>query len=135
MKPDLVQQLTEWLSATDIGWMELRGPGVQLCLRNDGRRVERVAPGSVTPVVRESMAVRAPSVGRFLHAHPARQAPLAVPGQPVTRGQTIGLLQVGVLLLPVQAPCDGTVAAHATADGVVIGYGATLMHLHPAEPA
>jgi len=132
MSPDLETSLSSWLSATDIGWLELRGPGVHLCLRNDGGRVQSVPPGAAHPVAHEAVAVRAPSVGRFLHAHPLHDAPLAAPGQPVARGQAIGLLQIGALLLPVQAPCDGTVATHLAADGSTVGYGAALVELLPA---
>lgn len=134
MSPELVRQLGGWLSATDIGLLELRGPGVHLCLRNDGHQVEAVRPGDARMIARDAVPVRATSVGKFLHAHPLHDAPLAEPGQTVVRGQTIGLLQIGALLLPVQAPHDGVVAGHAAADGAVVGYGAPVVKLFAASP-
>lgn len=133
MKPDLAHQLGEWLSATDIGRLELRGPGVHVRLRNQGGVVSAVRPGDETWLTaHEAVPVPAPSVGVFRRAHPLRDEPLAVPGQRVVRGQTIALLQVGALLLPVTAPQDGVVAGHAAADGAVVGYGAALVDLIPA---
>jgi acetyl-CoA carboxylase biotin carboxyl carrier protein len=129
MNPELASQLSAWLSATDIGLLELSGPGVHLCLRNEAGRVEAVPPGTAADAVHPKVAVRAESVGRFLHAHPLHEAPLAAPGTPVVRGQAIGLLQVGALLLPVSAPHDGTIATLVADDGSVVGYGALLAEL------
>lgn len=47
----------------------------------------------------------------------------------VKKTAVLGLLQVGVLLLPVTAPEDGTVTASLAANGTVVGYGKPLFEL------
>jgi acetyl-CoA carboxylase biotin carboxyl carrier protein len=124
-----VQQLSAWLAATDIGLLELRGPAVQLRLRNHAGRVE---PESLdAPAIPTRIAVIANSVGVFLRQHPLRNAPLAEPGDAVRAGQVLGLLQIGALLLPVVAPHDGIVTATPIEDGVIVGYGTALFELQP----
>lgn len=137
----LPQQLAGWLAATDIGYLELRGPQLQLRLRNDHGRVEAVdvEPPAEAPAA-ALLPVRAPTVGVFRQAHPLRAgtpAPaLAEAGQPVHAGQTLGLLQIGALLLPVTAPCSGVLLHWHVAHGGVVGYGAHLADIAPlAEPA
>ena len=131
MHTELERQLADWLSGTDIGLLELRGPQRQVCLLNDAGDVRSVPAGAFgeQSPLQAKTSVPAPCVGRFLHAHPLDDAPLASPGQAVQRGQVIGLLQIGALLLPVHSPHDGRVAGHACADGATVGYGTLLVHL------
>ncbi|MBL8344372.1 MAG: acetyl-CoA carboxylase biotin carboxyl carrier protein subunit [Rubrivivax sp.] len=130
MNEDLVRRLSDWLAGTDIAWLELRGPGMQVCLHNDGSRVDAVPDGEwLAPTRAEEVEVRAASVGIFLHSHPLREAPLATPGQPVGAGQPLGLLRIGSLLLPVTAPREGTFVGHAAEHGRTVGYGTPLLHL------
>jgi acetyl-CoA carboxylase biotin carboxyl carrier protein len=67
----------------------------------------------------------------FLHCHPLAATPLARIGERVGAGQTVGLLQIGPLLLPVTAPQAGIVDSIHAADGLPVGYGAPLVELHP----
>jgi len=126
MNMDHVQQLSRWLEATDIDLLELQGPGEQLSLRHNGKRVEVVshdiAGDGPAPAV-----VTAASVGLFLHRHPLRAEPLAAPGAAVRAGQVVGLLRIGALLLPVTAPHDGIVVSVLEQDGAVVGYGTPLV--------
>jgi len=136
MRIDELQQLSAWIAATDIGLLELRGPEGHLRLRHDGTRVEVVEDDA--PATQEVLRAEAPrvvatadSVGVFLHRHPLHEAPLARPGATVRAGQTLGLLQVGALLLPVPAPHDGRVAGTLVAHGTAVGYGTALVELQP----
>jgi len=135
----LERQLAGWLAATDITWLELRGPGVHLRLHHDGTQVQAVPAGAGFPHASgktvETMPVRAPSVGVFLHAHPLHEKPLVAPGEAVSAGQVLGLLRIGALLLPVASPGAGTFAGHAVEDSGTVGYGAVLAHLSPDSPA
>lgn len=135
MNADQIQQIAVWLAATDIGLLELRGPGLSLALRQDA--------GAVTVVDRDEAAqaeaasapaadmptITAASVGVFLHRHPLREQALAAPGAAVQAGQAIGLLQIGLLLLPVTAPGDATVQELLVAHGTTVGYGTPLVSL------
>jgi acetyl-CoA carboxylase biotin carboxyl carrier protein len=109
---DLEQRLTEWLVGTGIGLLELRTPEHTIILR----------PAEPAPI-------RAPSLGVFLHGHPSTGTALARPGQAVRKGDAVGLLRIGALLLPVLAPRDGVIADHLAEDGVIVGYGSPLLRL------
>ena len=132
---DRVQQLSDWLRATDIARLELRGPGETVCLRREGSRIVAVHD---EPALEHSaapgMSASAQSVGVFLHRHPlhlADHAALAEAGGTVRCGQTVGLLQIGALLLPVTSPCDGVVSGTLVEHGTTVGYGERLMALQP----
>lgn len=132
MEIEHIRQLSAWLAATDIAELDLQGPGVHLCLRREGATVqERGAPQTPaavgSPVLPE--IVRAGSVGVFRHRHPQRSAPLAAVGAAVRESQTVGLLQIGPLLLPVTAPCEAVVLNIPEPDGAVVGWGTSLVEL------
>ena len=130
-----VRQLADWLAATDIGRLELRGPGESICLQRENGRIAVVddAPDEPAgePAKVPAIAAMAPSVGVFLHRHPLRDAVLAEPGASVHRGQVLGRLQIGALLRPVTSPCDGVVAAVLVEDGTTAGFGTPLIEIHP----
>jgi acetyl-CoA carboxylase biotin carboxyl carrier protein len=146
MQADQIQQIARWLAATDIGLLELRGPGHTLVLRNDGAAVELIeqedgAPMDVSAAssaladttAPDLLTVNAPSLGVFLHRHPLRAEALAAPGAAVHAGQALGLLQIGSLLLPVPAPADAFVIEALAEHGAVVGYGTPLFALQ-ADP-
>jgi acetyl-CoA carboxylase biotin carboxyl carrier protein len=131
---DRVRQLSDWLSATDIDRLELRGPGQFIRLHRDGGRIvvasdEDIREPVPEPVAAPSVAATASSVGVFLHRHPLQRAALAEVGATVRCGQVVGLLQIGALLLPVTSPCDGVVAGLLVEQGATVGYGARLVEL------
>ena len=136
MHLDQLKQLSEWLVATDIAMLELRGPDGHIRLRHDGARVESIedaAPamtGTTSGCV-PRVTVAACSVGVFLHGHPLQTTPLARPGARVRAGQTLGLLQIGALLLPVTAPKDATVIGALVAHGETVGFATPLVELEP----
>lgn len=140
-----LQQLAAWLAVTDIGLLELRTPQGHVRLRRDGAAPENYVAETLqgdaqAPVPAPAAASKAPptplaaasSVGIFLHHHPLRGTPLAPPGTEVQAGQTVGLLQIGALLLPVAAPQAGVVAALRETHGRLVGYGTALVELHPS---
>ena len=123
-------QLAAWLAGTDIGLLELRTPQGMLRLGRQGDDIVEL-PAEVTEVESELVSVHALSVGVFLHSHPLTTAPLARIGQRVEAGQTVGLLKIGPLLLPVTAPQAGIVDGVHAPDGLAVGYGTLLVDLHP----
>jgi acetyl-CoA carboxylase biotin carboxyl carrier protein len=136
-----LRELATWLASTDICLLDLRGPQMHLRLRRDGGTMGEVvqvdtgddsptAIASTTPQT-DTTLVSASSVGVFLHRHPLRDAPLARPGADVGAGQTLALLQIGALLLPVTAPHDGVLAGPLVTHGTAVGYGTPLLQLQP----
>ena len=137
---DRVRQLSEWLSATDIGRLELRGPGESIRLQREGGRIVVAlgVPGFEPAdeyVAVPSVAATASSVGVFLHRHPLHHTALAEAGASVGCGQVVGLLQIGALLLPVTSPCDGVVVGTLVEHGAAVGYGARLIEFQPLPVA
>jgi acetyl-CoA carboxylase biotin carboxyl carrier protein len=132
-----IRQLADWLGATDLGLLELTMPEGTLRLgrdRSTGAFVEVDArPAMASGRLPVDQVVSAPSVGVFRRAHPLD--PLALPalGARVAAGQAIGLLQIGPLLLPLAAPCDGIVMAIHADDGAAVGYGQPLVTLRPSN--
>jgi len=144
MRADQLQQIAQWLAATDIELLELRGPEQSLRLRNDGGAVDAAIPGGAAPSdagavsplhdVPNSVTVSATSVGVFLHRHPLRDDALAEPGTPVQAAQALGLLRIGPLLMPVGAPAAGTVLELLASHGTTVGYGTPLVTLADTSP-
>ena len=121
-----VGQISAWLAGTDIALLELRGPGVSLTLRQHHGTVAAEPPSGLDTVT-------AASVGVFLHSHPLHEAPLVRIGERVRAGQTLGLLRIGALLLPVPAPRPGIVARVLVAHDAIVGFGTRLFELLPLE--
>lgn len=121
-------QLAAWLAGTDIGLLELRTPQGTLRLGRQGDDIVELPAEEAEP---EPLSIHAPSVGVFLHSHPLAATPLARIGQRVEAGQTVGLLKIGPLLLPVTAPQAGIVDGVHAADGLAVGYGTPLVDLNP----
>ncbi|MDH6167942.1 acetyl-CoA carboxylase biotin carboxyl carrier protein [Variovorax boronicumulans] len=122
-----IPQLSAWLAGTDIGLLELNTPQGTLRL---GRRGDDIVELPVELREAETLPIRAPSLGVFLHSHPLAATPLVRIGDRVEAGQTVGLLKIGPLLLPVTAPQSGIVDGIHAADGVAVGYGTPLVELH-----
>ncbi|RZL96650.1 MAG: acetyl-CoA carboxylase biotin carboxyl carrier protein subunit [Variovorax sp.] len=143
--PHELREIAGWMAATDIGFLELRMPDATVRLGRRGDEVvaldTRQGVEAAAQVDRRAAAptqagphpdtVASASVGVFLHAHPCATTTFVRLGNGVHAGQTLGLLRIGVLLLPVTATRTGTVAALRADDGATVGYGAALVDLHP----
>lgn len=129
---DIARQLEAWLRATPIHTLELRGPGTFIHLTqatgNSPNPDPMTGAGAVArPEDATSTIVRAGSVGVVMHAHPLRDDPWVQVGQQVRAGQTVALLRVGAVLLPVPAPHDGVVLKILADNGQIVGYGDSLV--------
>jgi acetyl-CoA carboxylase biotin carboxyl carrier protein len=130
MQVDDVRQLSAWIAATDIDLLELQGPEHHVCLRRHGTQVVVVAPEDEVPEAPvPTVVVTAPCVGVFLHRHPLRTEPLAPAGAAVRAGQVVGLLQIGALLVPVNASHGAIVERALAAHGATVGFGEPLLEL------
>jgi len=133
MHIDDIQQLSTWLAATNIDLLELNGPDEHLCLRREGTRIQIIPRHTMQDEPAPRTVAAAASVGMFLHGHPLRGEPLAQPGTSVRAGQTVGLLRIGALLLPVTASHDSIVAGVLVESGTIVGYGTPLVELQLLE--
>lgn len=125
------------MAAAGVARLELTGPDFRLTLGSDARpelgAVETHDEMATGPGGPEAVAVVAPGVGVFLRAHPLHDRPLVAAGDAVGAGQTVALLRVGALLLPVAAPVAGIVIEAAAPEGTLVGYGDRLFDLSPQD--
>ncbi|RKF50922.1 biotin/lipoyl-containing protein [Paraburkholderia fungorum] len=142
-----LRQITSWLAAVDIEFIEISKPGATVRLTME--QVSCVAgvdaaATAAAPVIRtgrtgtpeslaneQSVGITAKSAGIFLTTHPARSTPMVNEGVPVKAGEIVGLLQIAQLCVPVVAPVAGVVKRIAAAHGATVGYGTRLMELSP----
>ncbi|VTU23664.1 acetyl-CoA carboxylase biotin carboxyl carrier protein subunit [Variovorax sp. PBL-H6] len=141
--PDELREIAGWMAAADIGFLELRMPEGTFRLARRGHDVVALegCPHSDArldhPTAARACADSPPvtaiaaSVGVFLRAHPDASSPFVREGLRVQAGQILGLLRIGVLLLPVTAPRAGKVSALHVEDCAPVGYGAALVDLDP----
>jgi acetyl-CoA carboxylase biotin carboxyl carrier protein len=142
-----LRQITSWLAAVDIGFIEISKPGatVRLTMEQVACSDGRDTPAQVvSPAVSEGRAkvtesaqtqavgITAKSAGIFLSTHPARSTPIVNAGDHVKPGDIVGLLQIAQLCVPVVASADGVVTQLCVAHGATVGYGARLLELSPS---
>lgn len=136
MTPDEIEKLADACARHGIGEIELARSGFSLRMRIGAAAGEAPAATVVPKAEAAFQGVRAPGVGIFRVDHPTTGRPVASAGQPVRKGDTVGVLQAGPCLRAVVAPADGVLGAAMAEDGAVVGYGAPLYELTPAiQPA
>ena len=133
---DHIQQISAWLTEAGIDHLELNGPGGRLRLGRAGREGDASDDAIAELNLAEAdipaprgFTVKAPAVGILLHRHPMQEAPLARCGSRIRAGQTVALLQIGALLLPIDAPRNGAVTNLLVPDGTLVGYGTAIIEL------
>lgn len=73
--------------------------------------------------------ISAPRFGLYLHRHPLSDAGRVEPGQAFEAGDTLGFIQAGERLLPVQAAAAGSVSRLLVAHGALVGHGQALISI------
>jgi acetyl-CoA carboxylase biotin carboxyl carrier protein len=137
---DHIEQISAWLVEANIDHLELSGPERRLRLgravREDDASDDAITELNLAEAdirARHRFTVSAPSVGILLHRHPLQEAPLAPGGSQIRAGQTVALLQIGALLLPIDAPHDGAVTSLLVPHGTLVGYGMEIIELSATE--
>jgi acetyl-CoA carboxylase biotin carboxyl carrier protein len=133
---DHIKQISVWLTEAGIDQFELSGPNGQLRLGRAGRQGEAAAevdPAEAEIDARYSFTANAPAAGILLHRHPMQKTPLAPCGNRIRAGQTVALLQIGALLLPINAPRDGIVTDLMVQHGALVGYGTEIVELSATD--
>jgi acetyl-CoA carboxylase biotin carboxyl carrier protein len=131
-----IEQISAWLTEAGIDQFELSGPDGKLRLGRAGRRgngsdeaTTAIDSAQAERRARHRFTVNAPTVGILLHRHPMQEAPLAPCGSRIRAGHTVALLQIGALLLPVEATRDGTVTKQLVEHGALVGFGTQVIEL------
>lgn len=74
----------------------------------------------------EENLVCSPLVGTFYLAPSPEEDPFVKPGDTVTKGQTIGIIEAMKLMNEIVAECDGTVEKVLAENGEMVEYGQPL---------
>jgi biotin carboxyl carrier protein len=122
--PALIREITTWLEQAEVNSIHVE--------TSDGRLLSISCTPSAQGMMAKSklVPVKSPFAGHFLAAHPAReQEILAKPGRSLAKGDVVGLIQTGSLLLALRAPCAGHLVAVAADHGALIGYGEVVMEI------
>ena len=134
LPPSACREIAGWLAAADIDAIDIDAPGLRLRMVRgpDGYCVdagEGQASGPGAAAVGATATAVAPCAGIFLERHPAGGDCVRQYGAQVGAGELVGLLQIGLLLVPVLAPVAGTVGHALIAPGTLAGYGTPLVDI------
>ena len=115
-----LRQMAASMSAARLTEINLQGSGWTVRMRFNPSEAPapdaRIASGSVTaappPVslpAEPGVTVTSPLPGRFLNCYPGQCEPYVRAGVTVKTGDLLGLVQSGMMLLPLRSPADGKV--------------------------
>lgn len=85
------------------------------------------APMAPAAPVAETPAITAPLVGTYYSAPSPEQAPFVVPGDRVSKGQTVCLIEAMKMMSEVPAPCDCVIEEVLKANGDLVSFGEPLL--------
>lgn len=126
--------LAEVMRKAGVRLLEVEGAGQRVRMTLEPSRSVLPAPVEIGAGEAPTL-VKAASMGRFRAAHPDGLFPAGKLDAVVERGQILGFVQVGTLLLPVAAPRGGRLARILAADESLVGYGTPLFEIgHVAAP-
>jgi len=138
---DLVRKLAELLAETGLGEIEYE---------DAGKRIRVAMPGAVpasepnppvmvpaastdgetgtqsVDVAHHPGAVTSPMVGTIYMSPAPGESPFVHPGEPVTKGQTILMVEAMKTFNEIAAPCSGILSQIIVADGQPVEYGEVL---------
>ena len=83
------------------------------------------APQSSSP------SIDAPLVGTFYAAPAPDQAPFVLPGDRVSKGQTVCLIEAMKMMSEVPAPCDCVIESVCKTNGELVAFGEPLFRYKP----
>lgn len=115
-----LRQMAASMSAARLTEINLQGSGWTVRMRfnpsaatpPDARIAANnaIAPQPpVSPPAESGVTVTSPLPGRFLNCYPGYGEPYVRPGVMVNAGDLLGLVQSGMMLLPLRSPVDGKV--------------------------
>ena len=78
-----------------------------------------------------SSSIDAPLVGTFYAAPAPDQAPFVLPGDRVSKGQTVCLIEAMKMMSEVPAPCDCVIESVCKSNGELVAFGEPLFRYRP----
>ncbi|MFT9215890.1 MAG: biotin/lipoyl-containing protein [Acetobacter malorum] len=137
-----VVQISQWLNDAGLSSLELSNAhGTRLRISVGDYEPSTTPPAAfVSPSAlphpekapSTDIPVKAPYFGNVLLCNPVTKKEFAPEGSSVQAEDTVAMLQIGELMVPITAPQNGTVAQFIAKEGDLIGYGQTVLTLQPA---
>jgi biotin carboxyl carrier protein len=122
MKIEDIPALARLMQSREIGLVEVEDADGRL------RLIRATPPEQAAP---QAEALCSPADGTFLRRHPARKTPGLVLGNETRAGDIVAFLQRGDMLLPLAAPCDGTVSRILAGERSRVVEGTPLFEVAP----
>jgi len=138
---DLVRKLADLLAETGLGEIEYEDAGKRIRVATPGA-VPVAIPAPPVPVPAASSesaaesqtldvshhpgAVTSPMVGTIYMAPAPGESPFVLPGETVTKGQTILMVEAMKTFNEITAPCSGILSQFIVDDGQPVEYGEVL---------
>ena len=136
-EPEQIGEIATWLAQAGLESLELcnEAAGRKLRIRV-GQGAPAVTPAHAPPASQpdaggELIAVKTPYFGHLCLTHPQRDTAFAPVGAKVAQGDTVALLTLDSLQVPVPALVAGTVAEVTGQAGELVGYGTAIMQIQP----
>ena len=92
-----------------------------------------VSGGALSPAPNSSAGstIDAPLVGTFYAAPSPDQPPFVQPGDRVSKGQTVCLIEAMKMMSEIPAPCDCVIESACKSDGELVAFGEPLFRCKP----
>lgn len=137
-----VVQISQWLKAAGLSSLELsneQGTRLRICIdKTPEATPATILPTSQSPLSppvpsqpSEGLVIKAPYFGNLLLHNPATHKAFAQEGSTVEAQETVAMLQIGELTVPITAPQSGTVTQLMAQEGNLINYGQTILTIQP----
>lgn len=136
---DLVRKLAELLAETGLGEIEYEDAGKRIRVATPGAvpasepappvpaaSTEGETESHTTDVSHHPGAVTSPMVGTIYMAPAPGESPFVHPGETVTKGQTILMVEAMKTFNEIAAPCSGILSKIIVDDGQPVEYGEVL---------
>ena len=89
------------------------------------------APVAPSAPVAAGPSIDAPLVGTFYTSPAPDQAPFVLPGDRVSKGQTVCLIEAMKMMSEVPAPCDCVIESVCKSNGELVAFGEPLFRYKP----
>ena len=142
---DVVQKLIGMMDEGNIHSMDLSFGALQLSLKANGtgeatplamahqpaNTTQHVMPAPAPPQATSGHVVSAPMIGTFYVAPAPNEPAFVQPGDQITEGQTIGIIEAMKIMNEIAADRAGIVVEIVAADGETVEYGSPLVIIEP----
>lgn len=135
VSPELVQDVMRQVEHSDIEELDLRWGDARIRIRQDAERPVATAEnlGAQAAGQPGTLPVVAPLTGVYYARPSPEQPPFVAPGDSISRGQVVALIETMKLFNEVLSEVDGRITDIGAVDGDLVEKGQPLMHVQALE--